>query len=100
MNTKTTLPISKARNNIFKIADDVQAPGRYYTFTERGVPKVVMMSAEEFESWQETREVRKVFPDLKKDIAEARRDYEKGDYITLDELMAKNGYTVTKKRQK
>jgi len=34
---------------------------------------------------------------LKKDIEEAERDYKKGDYITLEELMAKEGYVLDKK---
>lgn len=89
MNTKTTLPISKARQKIFKIAKEVQKPSVYYTLTEKGVPKAVIMSAEEFESWAETLEVAREFPDLKKDAKEAEADYKKGDYVTLDELLAK-----------
>jgi len=89
MNTQTTLPISEARRRIFEIAEEVQKPNKYYTLTEKGRPKVVIMSAEDFESWQETLEVYKDFPDLDKDIKEARRDYKKGNYITLDYLLAK-----------
>jgi len=89
MRPKTTLSISEARKNIFKIADEVQKPDTFYTLTENGQPKVIMMSAEEFESWMETMEVMWEFPDLKKDIEEAERDFKSGNYknyITLDEL--------------
>ena len=55
------------------------------------------MSAEDFDSMTETIEVMHDFPDLKKDIEEAERDYKKGDYITLDELLAKEGYVVADK---
>lgn len=100
MNTNTTLPISEARKRIFEIAEEVQKPNKHYTLTEKGRSKAVIMSAEEFESWQETLEVMKDFPDLDKDIAEARRDYKKGNYITLDELLAKEGYVLKDKPSK
>lgn len=100
MDTKTTLPISEARKKIFKISDEVQKPGYYYTLTEKGRPKVVMMSAEEFESWQETLEVMKEFPDIRKDIKDAERDYKKGKYITLEEILTKEGFKLTDKGKK
>ena len=77
MDTKTTLPISEARQKIFKIAELVQKPSTYYTLTEKGRPKAVILSAEEFESWQETLEVNRDFPNLKKDIKMAENDYKK-----------------------
>ena len=97
MNTKTTLPISEARKKIFKIAKEVQKPSNYYTLTEKGKPKAVILSAEEFESWQETLEVIREFPNLEKDIKEAERDYKKGNYVTLEEILAKEGYILADK---
>ena len=99
MDTKTTLPISEARKKIFKIADEVQKQGVHYTITEKGRPKIVIMSAEEFESWQETLEVQKMFPDLEKDIKKARGDYKRGDYITLEEILKKEGYILADKNK-
>ena len=100
MNTKTTLSISEARKKIFKIAEEVQKPSNYYTLTEKGRPKVVLMSAEEFESWQETLEVMREFPDIEKDIKKAEKEYKRGDYITLEELLAKEGYILKDKGKK
>ncbi len=97
MDTKTTIPISEARKRIFEIAEAVQKPNIHYTFTENGRPKAVMMSAEEFESWRETMEVARDFPDLKKDIAEAERAYAKGNYLTLEEVLAEEGYVLADK---
>lgn len=94
MNVKTTLSISEARKKIFDIAEDVQKPSTYYTLTEKGRPKAVLMSAEEFESWQETMEVMREFPDIEKDIKKAEAEFKKGDYITLDDLMQKYGYVL------
>lgn len=97
MNTKTTISISEARKRIFELAEEVQRPNTYYTLTENGRPKVVLMSAEEFESWQETMEVMRDFPDLDKDIKQAEKEYERGDYITLEELLAKEGFVLADK---
>ncbi|MDP3998308.1 MAG: type II toxin-antitoxin system Phd/YefM family antitoxin [bacterium] len=100
MNTKTTLPISEARKKIFEMAEKVQRPSTYYILTEKGRPKVAFMSAEEFESWQETLEVMREFPDLKKDVKEADRAVASGAYkkwASLENVMAKYGYILADK---
>ena len=97
MDTKTTLPISEARKKIFKIAEKVQKPATYYTLTEKGRPKVVVLSADEFESWQETLEVMRIFPKLGIDIERAEKQYKKGDYLTLEKVLAKEGFVLSKK---
>lgn len=97
MDAKTTLPISEARKRIFEIADAVQKFDVHYMLTENGRPKVVMMSTEEFESWQETREVMRDFPDLEKDIAEAERQFARGEYSTLEEILSREGYVLADK---
>ncbi len=80
MDTKTTLPISEARKKIFKISDDVQKAGRHYTLTEKGRPKAVILSAEEYESMVETLEVERIFPNLDKDIANVKRAMKRGEW--------------------
>jgi len=100
MNTQTTLPISEARKKIFQIANEVEKRLNYYTLTEKGRPKAVIMSAEEFECWQETLEVEKEFPDLEKDIREVRREIETGEYKkypTLEEVLAEEGFILSDK---
>ena len=78
--SKTTISISEARKRIFEIADEVQAPNKVYTLTSDGKPKVVLMSAEEYESWLETMEVLSEFPDIKKDIKETEEAFSTGEY--------------------
>lgn len=100
MNTKTTLSISEARKKIFNIAKEVQKPSNYYTLTEKGRPKAVIMSAEEFESWKETLEVARDFPDLVKDLKETDRAVKTGEYkkwTTLEDVMAQYGYVIADK---
>lgn len=97
MDIGTTLPISEARKNIFKIAKKVQKPAVYYTLTEKGRPKIVILSAEEFESWRETLEVMRVFPKLEKDIKKAEKEYEKDRCLTLEDVLSKEGFVLSKK---
>lgn len=92
MSVKTTIPITEARRRIFEIADKVQSPKSYYTLTEKGYPKAVIMSAEEFESWQETIAVQKLFPDLEEDIKRAREKAylgKLGEYRMLESVLKK-----------
>ena len=100
MDAKTTLPISEARKNIFKIAEEVQKPAVYYTLTEKGRPKAVVVSADEFESWQETLEVMHIFPKLEKDIEKAEREYKRGKSLTLEDVLSKEGFILSRKSKK
>jgi|GEM_PF-2738904 len=54
MKTKNVLPITTARRKIFLIAEEAQK-GEVYTLTERGIPKVVILSAERFEILEKDR---------------------------------------------
>lgn len=89
MNSKTTLSITEARKQLFALAQKAQQSGLHYTLTEKGKAKVVLMSADEFESWQETLEVMQDFPNLKKTIKKVEKDYRNKlykNYKTLAEL--------------
>ncbi len=103
MDTKNTLSITDARKKIFDIADEVQKPSVHFTLTENGKPKAVIMSADEFESWQETMETLIDFPDIEKDIEELERAKKTGEYknwITLQELLSKEGLLLSDKAKK
>jgi len=100
MNSKTTLSLSEARKNFFKIAEEVQKPSTYYTLTEKGRPKAVIISAEEFESWMETLEVMREFPDLERNIKKVDKDVKTGaykKYATMEQVMAKYGFILDDK---
>jgi len=69
--------------------------------TEKGRPKMVVLSASDFESLVETVDVLRAFPDLEDDISEAEGEYRKGNYATLDKILAEEGYVkVTGGRKK
>jgi prevent-host-death family protein len=97
MDPKKTIPITEARKRIFEIIDEVQKPDTYYTLTEKGRPKAVILSVEEFESLWETIATLEDIPDLRKDIEELERDIQSGaykNYPTLEEILAKEGFVV------
>lgn len=85
MRVKTTIPISEARRRIFDIAEEVQKPNNYYTFTEKGRPKAVLVSADEFESIMETMEILSD-PELMTDIKNAEKEYKNGEYMTWKDI--------------
>jgi len=49
-----TIPASQARSNFYQILDEVEEKWRQFNITLRGKTKAVIMSMDEFNSWQET----------------------------------------------
>ncbi|MCD4704814.1 type II toxin-antitoxin system Phd/YefM family antitoxin [bacterium] len=100
MSVKNILSITEARSNLFKIINQVEETGIPFTLTERGRSKAVLMSVDEFDSWQETIEVMRDFPNLTQDIKEAEEDYKKGNCVTLEKILTKEGFILTDKGKK
>lgn len=103
MSVKNIISITEARSRIFEIANEVQTPNKVYILTSNGKPKVVIMSAEEYESIIETMEVERIFPDLDKDIAETEKAVRTGEYkkwSTLKDLKKDWGFAVAEKPKK
>ncbi len=90
MKNKKTLSISDARKNIYDIAEDVQKPGVFFTLTEKGVPKVVILSAEEFDNLMEDLEMMSD-PESLANIKKAEEEYARGEYIDWEDLKKELG---------
>ena len=85
-----------------KNADDVEKYSKHYILTEKGRAKVVMVSADEYEAWQETFQVAQEIPDLKKDIEAFKKDLKSGaykKYKTIEEIIGVD-YEPKRKRKK
>ncbi len=52
-----TIPANEARSNLYQILEEVGEQWRQFTITHRGKPKAVIISPDEFASWQETLEI-------------------------------------------
>lgn len=80
-----TLPITKAREDLTKLVDNVSKKLSEYIITVNGSPAAILMSVQEYESMQETNEIL-ANKKLMKELKQAEKDIEEGRYITLDEL--------------
>ena len=72
----TTLPATQVRKDFFKLVESAGHPGSFVTITVDGEPKVVMMSAEDFEGWQETLEImsdKKLAASIEKGLKNAKK---------------------------
>ncbi len=83
-----TLPLSQAKSQLSGLVEQVRALDQQVVITRNGRPAAVLVSAEEFERWQETVEVRGD-ADLMKEIRAGLRSLKsrKTRLYTLEELL-------------
>ena len=80
-----TLPITKARNELPNLVDRADKRLDEYVITVNGVPKAVLMSAAEYDSWIETNEILSD-PELMKGIREGEEDFRKGNFVKFEQF--------------
>lgn len=80
-----TLPVTKAREELTSLVENAAKRLDEYVITVNGVPKAVLMSSDEFDSWQETMDILSD-PNALKEIRESEKQIEKGEYVTLEQL--------------
>lgn len=83
-----TLPANIARANFYQILEEVGNDLRRFVITHRGKTKAVVMPIEDVEAWEETLDIltdKKLMTDIKK----SKIDYQKGNFITLEEIEKK-----------
>ena len=92
-----TISASKARNNFYKILDEVKNGLKSYTITLRGEAQAVVINPEELESWEETLDI---LSDNKliAQILKSQGEIKSGDYINEDDLIKK--LNISKKELK
>lgn len=83
---------TEARKQFYSVIETAEQPGVPIMITHGGIPKVVIMSFEEFEGWQETMEIMSD-PELSKDLLKSMKQLKKGKLETVD-------YDVFKKNLK
>ena len=83
--TNETLSTSKARTQLYSLVEKAHKFGQSFTFTKGGEPKAVLVSSEEFESWQETLDILQD-KELTQQIRQGREDVAKGRIVSIDEL--------------
>ncbi|MDD5040835.1 MAG: type II toxin-antitoxin system Phd/YefM family antitoxin [Candidatus Peribacteraceae bacterium] len=83
---------TEARKKFYAVIDAAEHPGVVVAITHEGIPKVVVMSFEEYEGWQETMEIM-ADPELSKGLIRDMERLKKGKLKTVD-------YDTFKKRLK
>ena len=83
----TILPLNDVKTRFSAIADEVAATHDRVIVTRNGRPHVMVISVDDFESLQMTRELA-AEPGAVPDILAADREIAAGDFHTLDELRA------------
>ncbi len=79
------IAISDARAKLPELVSDVHDNTERAIITVNGQPKAVLLSFEELESLEETAEVLTI-PNVKKDIAKSRKQFNNGQYTLLEDL--------------
>jgi antitoxin YefM len=80
-----TLPITKAREELTSLVDNVNKKLEEYIITVNGTPAAVLISAAEYESWKETNEIM-ANSGLLQAIKDGEKDIAEGKFITFDQL--------------
>jgi len=81
-----TISASKARDNLYKILDEVKNGLKSYTITLRGEAQAVIINPEELEAWEETLDI---LSDNKliAQILKSQEEIKKGEYLNEHDII-------------
>jgi len=81
-----TISASKARDNLYKILDEVKNGLKSYTITLRGEAQAVVINPEELEAWEETLDI---LSDNKlvAQILKSQEEIKMGKYLNEDDII-------------
>lgn len=83
-----TLPLSMVKIQLSKLVENILRRDDEILITRNGKPAAVLLSAEEYASWKETREI-KANPALMQEIAEGLKSIQHGKgkkYASIEKL--------------
>lgn len=92
-----TLSLSEAKARLSELVAAVEETEEPCVITRNGRPAAVLMSAEEFDSWQETQEIRHN-PALMAEITEGLRQLDLGAKVSFEEVFGEPLHPTKKKR--
>lgn len=90
------LPLSEAKARLSQLVADLEVNEEELIITRNGRPAAVLISADEFASWQETREIQRN-PTLMREIKRGLRQLERGQRFTFEEVF---GEPLTNRRSR
>ncbi len=84
------VPFTDARATLSELLDLVEREQEHVVITRNGKPVAIVMSADEWESWEETIEVLSD-PELMAALARSEEDVKAGRLVDLDDVLEKQG---------
>jgi antitoxin YefM len=85
-----TVPFTEARARLSELLDVVEREQEHVVITRKGKPVALLMSVDEWESWEETIEVLSD-DELMESLRRADEDVKAGRLYTLDEVLKRLG---------
>jgi prevent-host-death family protein len=79
------LPLSEAKARLSQLVAAVEENEEELIITRNGRPAAVLISADEFTSWQETREIQRN-PALMREIKQGLRQLQKGQHFSFEDV--------------
>jgi len=79
------ISITKARQKLFKIAQELQKPDVFYILTIDGRPKVVLMSVNEFKNLHQAVDILSL-PGAIEQIKQGQQEADMQDYVYLNNI--------------
>jgi prevent-host-death family protein len=92
-----TLPLSEIKARLSELVATVEKTEEELVITRNGRPAAVLISAEEFESWKETRDIQRN-PALLLEIKQGLGQLEKGQSFSFEEVFGESLYPAKKKK--
>ena len=83
-----TLPLAEIKARLSEIVDRVERRHERVTLTKNGRPAAVLISPDDLEALEDTLEILSD-PKAMKEIEEARREIERGEIVSGEDLRAK-----------
>jgi len=83
-----TFPLSDAKNRLSRIVNDVTERDEQVMITRNGRPAAVVISPEEFESWQATIDILSD-PDLMAQLQRSKKAMRRAKTYTIEELFGR-----------
>lgn len=83
------VPLTEARATLSELLDLVEREQEHVVITRNGKPVAIIMSAREWESWEETIEVLSD-PELMAALARSEEDVKAGRLVDLDDVLEKH----------
>ncbi|MEE9145519.1 MAG: type II toxin-antitoxin system Phd/YefM family antitoxin [Candidatus Binatia bacterium] len=91
------LTLSEAKARLSELVATVEQTEEELVITRNGRPAAVLISAEEFESWKETREIQRN-PALMQEIKQGLAQLEKGHRFSFKEVFGEPLHSTKKKK--